>query len=365
MKHPTRLTRRSLLAGLAGIASREPRHVVVFRAGEDGYHTYRIPALIGARKGALLAFCEGRRNSRSDTGDIDLVLKRSFDGGATWSRMQVVADFGEDTIGNPCPVVDRKTGVIWLLLTSNPGTATQKQILLAEGTRTMWLSRSADGGATWTRPVEITPSVKDPSWTWCATGPGNGIQLTSGRLLIPCDYSERGSIREHSYVIYSDDHGKTWKRGGELPEGTGEASAAELADGSILMNARADRGHRRLVAHSADWGLSWGECVPDPVLIEPHCQASLIRYTGRKAPKGRLLFSNPAAETRVRMTVRVSDDGGRTWPVSKLLYEGPSAYSSLAALRDGSMACLYERGESHPYETITVARFSVAWLMGR
>jgi sialidase-1 len=350
------LTRRAWLLGLAARGRDEPRQTVAFRAGENGYHTFRIPALCVTQKGTLLAFCEGRRHSRSDTGDIDLVLKRSFDQGRTWSPMQVVADHGPDTIGNPCPVVDRRNGVIWLPLTGNPGWATQKQILAGEGTRTLWMSRSTDDGATWMPPVEITGAVKDPSWTWCATGPGNAIQLASGRLLVPCDYAPRGTTREHSWVMYSDDLGTTWKRGGELPEGSGESQVAELPDGALLLNARADRGHRRLTARSRDGGLTWTDFAPDEALVEPHCQASLIRH-GR-----RLLFSNPAAETRIRMTVRGSGDGGRTWSSGKLLHEGPSAYSSLAVLRDGSIGCLFERGESNPYETITLAAFSRKWV---
>jgi len=332
---------------------------VVFRAGDDGYHTFRIPALAVTRRGTLLAFCEGRRYSRSDTGDIDLVLKRSLDGGRTWSKLQIVADHGPDTIGNPCPVVERSTRTVWLPLTGNPGSSTQKQILSGDGTRTLWMSRSTDDGVRWAQPIEITAMVKDASWTWCATGPGNAIQLRSGRLLVPCDYASRGSTREHSWIVYSDDRGRTWQRGGELPEGTGEAQVAECADGTVLMNARSDQGNRRLVARSSDGGLSWGECRADLALIEPGCQASLLRYPGRK---GRLLFSNPADVRRIRMTVRASDDHGSTWPIARLLYEGPSAYSSLAVLRDGSVACLYERGQEHPYESIVLAWFSMEWL---
>ncbi|MBI3466077.1 MAG: exo-alpha-sialidase, partial [Planctomycetes bacterium] len=156
----------------------------VFVAGQEGYHSFRIPALIVSAKGTVLAFCEGRRNSRSDTGDIDLVLKRSFDGGQTWGPMQVVADDGPNTIGNPCPVVDRRTGTIWLPLTRNAGEDTQRQIEAGTSreSRTVWMTRSTDDGATWGRLVEITSSVKAPDWTWYATGPGCGIQLTSGRL---------------------------------------------------------------------------------------------------------------------------------------------------------------------------------------
>lgn len=359
------LTRRSLLfqaaAAYALPGGSEPAQAAVFRAGEDGYHSFRIPALLVTRRGTLLAFCEGRRNGLGDTGDIDLVLKRSRDHGRTWSRLQLVADHGPDTIGNPCPVQDAKTGSIWLPLTGNPGHILQKQILAGTGTRTMWMSRSGDDGATWTPPAEITAAVKDPSWTWCAAGPGNAIQLRGGRLLVPCDYSAAGSRREHSYVYYSDDHGRSWQRGGELPEGTGESQAAELADGSVLINMRSDRGNRRLVARSRDGGLTWGDYGPDEALIEPGCQASLVSQPGRCRL---LLFSNPANVKRVQMTVRASLDGGRTWPHARLLHAGPAAYSSLAFLRDGSVGCLYERGESEPYETITFAKFAPGWVRG-
>ena len=352
------LTRRGLLLAWSGAAMAAPRETVVFQSGQEGYHSFRIPALLFTKRGTLLAFCEGRRGSRSDTGDIDTVVKRSRDGGKTWSQLQVVADHDVDTIGNPCPVQDRQTGVIWLPLTGNPGQNTQKEILNGVGSRTLWMSRSGDDGVSWDNPVEITSIVKDPNWTWCATGPGNSIQLHSGRLLVPCDYSERGSTREHSWVIYSDDHGRSWKPGGTLLEGTGEAQAVEIADGTVLVNARSDRGNRRLTARSVDGGITWTDASPDEALIEPPCQASIQR-----GPKNLLLFSNPADVKRVRMTVRASRDGGRSWSYSKVLHEGPSAYSSLAVLSGGRIACLYERGVAHAYETITLSSFAAAWLL--
>jgi sialidase-1 len=359
-----------LLCTLALSALPSPRvemtQLDVFRSGEGGYHTYRIPALITTRKGTLLAFCEGRRNAGSDSGDIDLLLKRSFDQGKTWTKMQVVADFGGDTIGNPAPVVEQKTGTILLLLTRNPGNVVEKQIIdsSVEAARTVWIARSADDGATWTPPEEITASVKRPDWTWYATGPGNGIQLRSGRLLIPCDHIQKGSKERHSHVIYSDNRGKSWNAGGIADDKTNESAVAELRDGSLLLNMRSYHGrNRREIAHSGDGGLTWSKSEPDLALIEPVCQASLICAVrvGKKSD-GRLLFSNPADTRRVRMTVRLSPDDGKTWPVAKVLHPGPAAYSSLAVLRDGTVGILYERGDKSAYERITFARFPLAWL---
>lgn len=348
---------------LPALTGAELSQVEVFRSGEDGYHTYRIPALIVSRKGTLLAFCEGRRHGAGDSGDIDLLLKRSFDNGRTWGAAQVIADFSGDTIGNPAPVVERKTGAILLLLTRNPGSVTERQIVdgTAEGTRTVWVSRSNDDGATWSPPEDITAAVKPPDWTWYATGPGNGIQLRDGRLVIPCDHIRAGSKAMHSHVIFSDDRGRTWKLGGSAGEKTNESAVVELRDGSLMLNMRSYHGqNRRAVAISRDRGMTWSETRLDSALIEPVCQASLIRYG-----KDRLLFSNPADVKRVRMTVRMSRDEGKTWPASRLVHEGPAAYSSLAQLKDGAIGLLYERGEKGAYERITFSRFSPAWIEGK
>src|SRR5258706_2166364 len=325
-----------LLARALGAASLFQTDVYV--SGQGGYHTYRIPALIVSAKGTLLAFSEGRVDSGSDTGNIDVLVRRSFDVAKTWSPVQVVADVGEDTIGNPTPVVERKTGTLFLLLTRNPGRNTEKQIVESgAGARTVWITRSTDDGATWSAPVEITAQVKRPDWTWYATGPGNGIQLRSGRLVVPCDHNVRGGGR-YSHVIYSDDRGETWKLGGIAADKTNESAVAQLKNGDLLLNMRSHHGrNRRAIQRSRDGGQSWSELEFDDVLIEPVCQASLVAAVpaGRKSDR-RLLFSNPAATTRTRMTVRLSEDDGRSWAASRLLYEGPSAYSSLAGLRRGT-----------------------------
>ncbi|HWR52077.1 MAG TPA: sialidase family protein [Bryobacteraceae bacterium] len=342
----------------------------VFQAGEDGYHTFRIPAIVATKQGTLLAFCEGRRGSGSDSGDIDLLVKRSFDKGRTWSKTAIVADLGTDTVGNPAPVVDRKTGAILLLLTRNAGHVTENQIVSAavEESRTVWITASRDDGATWSVPIDITASVKRPDWTWYATGPGNGIQLRTGRLVIPCDHIVKETKAMHSHVIYSDDRGATWNIGGIAGEKTNESAVAELRDGSLLLNMRSYHGvNRRAIALSRDGGLTWGQTTLDDALIDPICQASLVRAVpaAREKGDGRLLFSNAASTKRERMTVRLSNDDGRTWPVAKEIHDGPAAYSCLVVLPDRSFGLLYERGDGRPYERITFARFSLDWLKGK
>jgi len=340
----------------------------IFEAGKDGYHTYRIPAVIVTLKGTVLAFCEGRKNSSSDTGDIDVVLKRSLNNGATWQPMQIVADDGPNTIGNPCPVVDRDTGTIWLPLTRNLGSDTEDRIKAgtSEESRTVWVAKSTDDGVTWSKPQEITKTAKLPNWTWYATGPGVGIQLRSGRLVIPCDNAVAETKVYQSHVIYSDDHGATWRLGGVVSPNVNECQVVELRDGSLLLNMRSyQKRNCRAIATSGDSGLTWSAPKDDPTLIEPVCQASLLRHAGQVGDlpaRNLLLFSNPASTKREKMTVRLSYDEGKTWPVSKLLNAGPSAYSCLTVLPDGTIGCLYERGEKRYSEKITFARFNLEWL---
>lgn len=349
----------------------------LFVAGQDGYHTYRIPAIIRAQNGTLLAFAEGRKSAGGDAGDIDIVLKRSTDGGRTWSPQQVVWDDDTNTCGNPCPVVDASTGMVSLLLTHNLGSDHERDIDAgkAVGTRTVWLAHSKDHGATWTRPVEITASAKKPSWRWYATGPGIGIQIKhgphAGRLVVPCDHSyiddtmEPGATGRGSHAIYSDDHGRTWKLGGIIRPKMNECQVVELFDGkgTLLMNMRSYRGRScRAHAISTDGGLTWTPPQDAPELVEPVCQASILRHetASRGGDKGLILFSNPAdPKRRVNLTVRASADNAKSWRDVAVLHEGPSAYSCLVSLDAETASCLYERGEKRPYEKIVFARFKV------
>ncbi len=342
----------------------------VFASGENGYHTYRIPALAVTPDGTVLAFCEGRRNSMRDAGDIDLLVKRSDDQGATWSDQQVVWDDIGNTCGNPCPVIDGETGTLWLLTTWNRGDDIEGNIIAqtSHDTRRVFVTSSVDAGRTWSAPREITRDVKRDDWTWYATGPGSGIQIQHGphrgRLLAPCDHIEAGSRDYYSHVIYSDDHGTTWQLGGRTPRPrVNECQVAELPDGQLLLNMRNyDRTQTsRQRAISRDGGRSWQDQCFDPTLIEPICQAALARHSW-PSPTNRsvILFSNPASrQERVNLTVRASFDEGQSWPVARVLHAGPAAYSDLAVLPNGEIACLYEAGRAHPYESIAFTKFTL------
>ena len=291
----------------------------LFTSGTLGYHTFRIPALVVTLSGTLLAFAEGRRNSRHDTGAIDIVVRRSRDNGQTFDDMRVSVDGGGNVAGNPAPVVDASTGRIWLLFCRNN-----------------------------------------------ATGPGHGLQLVCGRLLIPCDHIvgrdfNQATDRYLSHVILSDDGGETWRLGGEAQLGTNECMAAQLADGRVYLNERNYIGeYRRAFAVSHDQGESFDAFGWHDELIDPICQAAVLSVGGE-----RLVFSNAASRTRERLTVRTSMDGGQSWSSGRVLHKGPAAYSDLCELPDGTLGCLYEAGSEGPYEQLRWARFSDAWLSSR
>lgn len=363
-----------MLPGAALTARQAPGLVQtdVFVAGAGGYHTFRIPSIIATPKGTLVAFAEGRHDAAADSGHIDLVARRSTDAGASWSALQVIGDNGPDAWVNPCAVVDRPTGTLWLLSTQNRGADKEKEITAGASRAgiTVWALRSEDDGVTWSKPMEITASVKKPEWTWYATGPGVGIQTRGGRLVIPANHATADGVHR-SHLFYSDDGGRTWALGAIAAPGTNESQVVELADGRLLHNMRnhppRSPANFRNVGISADGGVTYAAPLrEDPALIEPPAQASIIRYGAVTAGgRNRLLFSNPAGARRERMTVRVSYDEGETWPVSRVVHEGPAAYSSLVTLRDARIGLLYERGEKSAYERITFAAFPLDWLEPR
>lgn len=324
----------------------------IYKAGENGYKSFRIPAIVSTNNGTLLAFAEARKNGASDKGDIDLVVKRSADNGSSWSEMMIVWDDADNTCGNPAPVVDRKTGRIVLLSTWNLGSDSEQMIIdgTSKDTRRIFVMSSTDDGISWSKPKEITSDVKKPNWTWYATGPVNGIQLNSkkynGRLVIPSDHIEAGTKKYYSHTIHSDDGGINWKLGGRTPtDQVNECTVVELPSGELLLNMRNYNSLRvRQTSKSKDGGETWSELKPDLTLIEPICQASMIWYD-KKGRKPFLAFSNPASSTsRSKMTVRISYDKGKTWKLKNVLHEGPAAYSNLVILPNSNLACFYEAG---------------------
>jgi sialidase-1 len=351
-------------AGLALLPVAQAAEVeenTVWRAGEGGYHTYRIPALLVTKRGTLLAICEGRKDNSRDHGNIDLLVKRSSDGGRTWSPHQVIYEEGGTqavTIGNPCPVLEERSGAIWL-----PFNRENNAVLITS---------SRDDGRSWAKPTDITASVKKPDWGWYAAGPGVGIQIREGRyrgrMVIPCDHRQKvdGHDVKMSHVFYSDDRGRNWKLGGTVGLHTDECQVVETRGGNLLINMRnywerdgkqPEKGGMRAISRSTDGGVTWSPLEFHQDLIEPVCQASLVRHPKPQPGGTPMLFSNPADRTkRIRMTVRQSRDEGHTWPAQKVIHEGPSAYSCMAILPDGHLGMLYERGAQSPYETITFAR---------
>jgi len=344
----------------------------VFVSGTEGYKTFRIPAIVVSKKGTVLAFCEGRVSGRGDSGNIDMLVKRSTDGGETFGPLQVVWDKEKDTCGNCCPVVDRKTGTIHLLMTWNRGDDHEGAIIArkSQDVRRPFICSSTDDGKTWSKPRDLSETCREADWGWYATGPGVAIQVQrgkyKGRLVCPANHSNK-KYADHPYgshVIYSDDGGKSWRRSEPIRPGCNESQVVELADGTLMMNMRAykPRG-ARAISLSKDGGATWSKITFQKDLPEPTCQASLLRYT-TKADGGanRLLFANPPqSRGRHGITVKLSYDEGKTWGVSRMIYKGSSAYSCLVKLPDKSIGLLYERDG---YGKITLARFTLDWLTG-
>jgi sialidase-1 len=324
----------------------------LFTARQGGYRCYRIPGLVVSTSGTVLALCEARRHSCKDDDDIDILLRRSFDGGRSWDDPVVVISDGDRTCGNLCPVVDRASGAIIL-----PFSKDNQQV---------FVTRSEDDGETWSEPEEISNAVKAPDYAYVGPGPGHGIQLKSGRLLIPC-WADIGTGPatwrpnamggpQLSYAFFSDDGGKSWERGEEMERGASdECEAVELNDGTIYMNMRSGgEKYCRSSARSSDGGKSWSAVEFHPELPDPSCQGSIVRLDAERV----LLAHATNTEVRTHLTIRMSRDECGSWPSAKVLYEGIGAYSDLAVV-GGNILCFYEKDR---HERMVVARFSPDWI---
>jgi sialidase-1 len=326
--------------------------IVVFEAKKNLSHTsVRIPALLRTTKGTLIAVAEGRDKGADQAGN-DLLVSISQDEGASWSKPVVAYEQGKDSCNNPCLVEDELMGRVFLFFQTFPAGSREFGKLPAgsadpAGTRIMKIA-SDDDGATWSRPSDVTKEIKPADAVTTASGPGIGVKLRApahaGRLVIPFN-SQDQKKNFVNWVAYSDDGGRNWQRGGNVPQTEGrqlnEVQVAEARDGTLYLNSRRWKGDAfRKVSWSKDGGVTWSPAIDDPALPDPVCQGSLLRVD--QGPVTSFYFLNPAGKGRKNGTLRVSTDGGRTWSASREAFPGPFAYSSMAALKDGRLGVLYE-----------------------
>ena len=314
---------------------------------------YRIPSLAVSRKGTILAFAEARRQNGRDIGNIDAVLRRSEDHGKTWGPEIVVMDDGEHSVNNPSPIVDPDTGRIWLFL-GRIDIATLAQGWNPRRFVRQFVTFSDDDGRTWSRPVDASKTIREqlkPGREVILPGPGGGFVTergkTAGRLIVPMNYTT-GAAHWVAGVIYSDDHGVTWKPGGVLLSGgaaLGESKGVELADGSILFNGRTSTKQRGLtvIPNGGTTDTTRFRYAKD--LPDPSCQGAVVRYSWPQDGRpGVILYSGPGLATgRVQGTLWASYDDGKTWPWKRQYYQGPSGYSDVGVLPDGRVIVLFEK----------------------
>lgn len=350
----------------------------VFISGQEGYQTYRIPAIIRLSDKTLLAFCEGRKGSAADFGNIDIVMKRSMDNGRTWSPLQVIVDYGNLQAGNCAPVQDISDplypgGRIFLFY--NTGNNHEGEVAKGNGLRECFYITSTDGGNNWSQPVNITAQVHRPKqpllnpaynfeedWRTYANTPGHALQVTTGmykgRIYVAANHSSGtpgpGATHYTSHGYFTDDHGKTFKLASSLNiTGSNEATAAMLSNDRIMLNARNQRGDikRRIVAISNNGGATWDTVYFDNQLPDPVCEGSLLN-AGYKKGKPVLAFCNPADTTRRnRLTLRISYNQGKSWTKEMVIDSDPSpgtshdytAYSDIVYLQHKRIGILYER----------------------
>ncbi|MEV8532926.1 sialidase family protein [Streptomyces sp. NPDC051211] len=362
-----------------------------FKAFTDGYDCYRIPTLVTTKQGALLALAEARLDGCGDVGDIDLVLKRSYDNGRSWEPMQVLRGGGRgnrDGYGNPVPVIDADSGLISVMYAFNTWTtepnpkyrkgakdSKEPKEIRVRGPRALHLMHSRDEGRTWTDGHNPQPQLIKEDWEWLSVGPGHGIQLARtdmrpGRLVIAGEHRDsRGWAGAQLY--YSDDAGMSWKLGAQW-EAEADAAApteptlAQLTDGSLYVNARSTRtcdvDRQRLAARIQDVAAPF---FPDPGfrpvtdIVAPPVSGSLLQL-----PKDRLLFSAPSRPgskftDRWRLAVRTSSDGGKTWSTTGTVIKAErSGYSDLTLLPSGEVGMLYETATGSPHGYVNFTAFT-------
>lgn len=354
-------------------------------SGEGGVNTYRIPGIVCDTEGVLHAVYDHRYAGGADLpANVDVGYSRSLDGGATWSPSVVILDFDASVpgssgngVGDPCILHDPVTDTLWVAALwsfGNNGWNGSGAGTTPADTGQYVLAKSQDGGLTWSTPINITVPVKDdPNWRLVFQGPGHGLAMRNGTLVFPSQYRDAAGVARVCSV-FSTDHGATWDFGSGIPVSspqTNENTVCELDDGRLLFSMRTPSGSngQRAFAHFTPGGANpmrdgtWGNLYRLPAVPDPVCQASIIQWTSRLRghPREFLLHAGPgSSSSRVNLTARISPDGGASWPVSRSIYSGPTAYSSVCILPDQSLGILFEKDN---YTRITFARVEREWLM--
>ncbi len=347
-------------------------------AGKDPFPSIRIPSLLVATNGVILAFAEGRIEA-TDQANNKIILKRSSDGGKTWSALQVIADDGKNCLNNPCAVMDTSNGRILAMFQSYPFGYSERDGKIQPGLTGPAIVRnyvihSDDNGVTWSPMTDVTRTTKHGERvTILASGPGLGIQLKqgvhAGRIIIP--FNEGPFGRWNVLAVFSDDGGDHWQLGepapgscvtnalGKIISLVNEVQMVELSDGTVILNSRKWGGQAvRKIAFSHDGGASWSPIIDEPSLRDPGCMASIFRAQTKNG-KSVLIYSGPDSTKRQNGTVHLSYDDGKTWPIKRVLFPGSFAYSVLTQLPDGEIGCLFETDEA---SRIVFAHFPLAWL---
>ncbi len=348
--------------------TRQRMAVGVRHAGDDGAAAFRIPGLVTTNKGTLLAVYDVRYNSSVDLQEhIDIGLSRSTDGGQTWEKMRLPIAFGEEGglpaaqngVGDPSILVDTQTNTVFIVAAWTHGMGNQRAWwssypgMNRNETAQLVIAKSTDDGQTWSPPVNLTEQVKRPEWYFLLQGPGRGITTSDGTLVFPIQYIGQDRI-PNAGIMYSRDRGETWTIHNHARTNTTESQVAEVKPGVLMLNMRDNRGGSRAVYTTTDLGKTWKEHESSrTALIEPVCMASLISVKAEDNCLGKdlLIFSNPnSTSSRDKMTIKISLDGGQTWPLEHqlLLDEGESwGYSCLTMIDRETIGILYESSVAH------------------
>lgn len=342
--------------------------VGVRHAGNDGSASFRIPGLVTTNKGTLLGVYDVRYNSSVDLQEyVDVGLSRSTDGGKSWEKMRLPLSFGEygglpkaqNGVGDPSILVDTQTNTVWVVAAWTHGMGNQRAWWSSHSgmdinhTAQLVLAKSTDDGKTWSKPINITEQVKDPSWYFLLQGPGRGITMSDGTLVFPTQFIDSTRV-PNAGIMYSKDRGKTWKMHNMARTNTTEAQVAEIEPGVLMLNMRDNRGGSRAVALTKDLGKNWTEHPSSrKALQEPVCMASLIHVDAKDnvLNKDLLLFSNPdTTKGRNHITIKASLDKGLTWlPEHQIMLDEAEGwgYSCLTMIDKETIGILYESSVAH------------------